>query len=141
MASKNAQKLAARLAAVQSLYQAVMNKDSTTTLNDSNIAFLDFDQDATAEIHKDLYQSILNGAFKQSKALENTVQEHFKTKKAEMEPLLKAILICGSYEIIHHADIDNPLIINDYVDIADAFYGKSEKSLVNGVLDSIAKQS
>lgn len=57
----------------------------------------------------------------------------------QTEPLLRSILLCGICEILMHPNIDHPLIINDYLDIAHAFYEKQQVSLVNGVLDSIAK--
>ncbi len=56
----------------------------------------------------------------------------------EIEPLLKAILLCGVAELLSHQDIDKALIINDYLDVTHSFYEKQQVSFVNGVLDKVA---
>jgi len=55
------------------------------------------------------------------------------------EKLLQSILLCGIYEIMAHSDVDAPIIINDYVDVAHAFYDGGESKLVNAVLDRATK--
>ncbi len=57
----------------------------------------------------------------------------------ETEPLLKSILLCGVVELLTNLDDDAPLIINDYLNITHGFYEKQQVSLVNGVLDKVAK--
>ena len=56
-----------------------------------------------------------------------------------MEVLLRAILRAGAYELHHHAKIPAAVLINDYVDVAHAFFDAKEPGLVNGVLDKLAK--
>ncbi len=56
----------------------------------------------------------------------------------EMEPLLKAILLCGIGELLCHQDIDTALIIDDYLNVTHSFYEKGQVSFVNGVLDKVA---
>ncbi len=56
----------------------------------------------------------------------------------ELEPLLKAILLCGICEILAHQDIDAPLIIDDYLNVTHAFYEQPQVSFVNGVLGKVA---
>jgi N utilization substance protein B len=55
------------------------------------------------------------------------------------EPLLMAVMLCGTYELLARQDIDFPLIISSYVDVAGAFFQGNEPKLVNGVLDSARK--
>jgi N utilization substance protein B len=52
---------------------------------------------------------------------------------------MRQILRCGSYELIARADVPTGTVINEYLDVADAFYDKREKGFVNGLLDAVAK--
>lgn len=52
---------------------------------------------------------------------------------------MRQILRAGTYELIARKDLPTGVIINEYVDVADAFFPKAEKGFVNGLLDAIAK--
>ena len=56
-----------------------------------------------------------------------------------LEPLLKAILRAGTYELQHCSDVSTGVIVNDYVDVAHGFFDAKEPGLVNAVLDRLAK--
>ncbi len=55
-----------------------------------------------------------------------------------LDPLLHAILRAGIYELTARIDVPHAVIINEYLDIADAFYNKQEKAFVNGLLDKVS---
>lgn len=67
----------------------------------------------------------------------NQVQEAAPATRP-VEPLLRSILMCGICELLVHSDVDSPLIIDDYLNVAHAFYEPNQVRFVNGVLDSIA---
>jgi N utilization substance protein B len=52
---------------------------------------------------------------------------------------MRQILRAGTYELIARIDVPTATVINEYVDVADAFYAKREKGFVNGLLDAVAK--
>ena len=52
---------------------------------------------------------------------------------------MKAILRCGTYELLARADVPTGAAISEYVDVAKAFYERREAGFVNGLLDAIAK--
>ena len=52
---------------------------------------------------------------------------------------MRALLRVAAYELRARADVPVKAVINEYVDIADAFYAKREKSFVNGLLDAVAR--
>lgn len=89
-----------------------------------------------------LMKSIMDGVEERKadllEVLANTLEGKISENK-DIEILLKAILLCASYELMAHHDIDAPIILNDYLDITHAFYEPGETKLVNGVLDKIAK--
>ena len=53
---------------------------------------------------------------------------------------LQALLLCAMYEIVHTLDLDSKVVIQEYVDMAYAFFSKNEPKMVNALLDQIAKQ-
>jgi N utilization substance protein B len=57
-----------------------------------------------------------------------------------IDSLVRAILRCGTCELLYFKDVPKPVIINEYLDISKAYYDKEETRLVNGVLDNLAKQ-
>lgn len=58
---------------------------------------------------------------------------------SRLEVVLRSILRAGIFELAHHPEIPKGVIINEYMDVANAFYTGSEPKLVNGVLDRLAK--
>lgn len=58
---------------------------------------------------------------------------------ARLEVLLRAILRSGVFELVGLKDVPPRVIISEYMDVAHAFFTQKEPSLVNGVLDKIAR--
>ena len=56
-----------------------------------------------------------------------------------LEAVLKAILRAGAYELLALGDVPAKVVINEYVDLAHAFFAGKEAGLVNGVLDHLAR--
>ncbi|MBM3564615.1 MAG: transcription antitermination factor NusB [Alphaproteobacteria bacterium] len=56
-----------------------------------------------------------------------------------MEAILRVILRAGAYELRARPDVPTATILNEYVEIAHAFFDGREPSLVNGILDKVAK--
>ena len=55
-----------------------------------------------------------------------------------LEMVLRAILRVGAYELAFRIDVPARVVINEYVDIAHAFFAGKEPGMVNGVLDKLA---
>ena len=53
---------------------------------------------------------------------------------------MRAILRAGTYELLARGDVPAASVINEYLDVAHAFYDKRETGFVNGLLDAIAKE-
>ena len=56
-----------------------------------------------------------------------------------LEVLLKSILRAGTLELLREHNVPLAVIIDEYVEIAHAFYFEKEPAFVNGVLDTIGK--
>lgn len=62
-------------------------------------------------------------------------------RKEKIPKLVKAIIICGAYELFHEPNTPKQIIIDEYVDLASAFYNSPEVALVNAILDKIAQEA
>jgi N utilization substance protein B len=117
---------AARMAAVQAIFQwqqgeGGMRRDADRPL------FKDVVEGAVA--HKEELQQTLTGALAEDWTWER------------IDRLVRAILLAGAYELIHRKDVPPRVAINEYVEIAHAFYDQGEQNFVNSVLDRVARQS
>jgi N utilization substance protein B len=56
-----------------------------------------------------------------------------------LDRLLRQLLRVGAYELLARPDVPTATVIDEYLDVADAFYDKRETGFVNGVLDAIAR--
>jgi transcription antitermination protein NusB len=136
---------AARLAAVQALYQHDMEGTPVPRLlkefHDHRLgATIEDEQYHDAE--RDFFDDIVTGA---------------ETRRAEIDALIggklaegwslerldrpmRAILRAGAYELIARPDVPVGSVISEYVDVAHAFFDKRESGFVNGLLDAVAKE-
>ncbi len=58
-----------------------------------------------------------------------------------VEAVLRAVLRAGAYEILFRRDVPARAAISEYVDVTRAFYGEDEPGLVNAVLDAVARET
>jgi len=144
--SQKARKAAARLLAVQAVYQILSNKQSPEDVIAEFLEYraggIDIDGDELVTPDSYLFRDIVEGVFHHFDQLHEMVQANRGAKDMEKtsksaEPLLHALFLCGSFELMVHQSIDAPIIINDYLHAARAFYDDAEVKLVNAVLDGV----
>ena len=143
---------AARLAAVQALYQM----DATRIGLDEVIAeFTKFrfgpragpDEYAEGEVpgEPDLafFADLLRGVVRQQDEVDGLISGHLPEgwRLSRLDSTLLAILRAGAYELIARQDVPFKVVINEYVDITHAFFDGDEAGLVNGILDRLAHES
>lgn len=137
---------AARLAAVQALYQMEIVGAPADTVVDEFLAHR-LNPDATreepdfGEADKMLFAELARGAAAQRESVDRTIAGALSPDwpLPRLEAVLRAILRIGTYELAHRRDVPPEIAINEYVDIAHAFYAGKEPGMVNGVLDKIAR--
>ncbi len=144
--SAKAKALSARLCAVQAIYQilqtgAPVEQVLQQHLDDAPTKEIDGEQLVVPD--GALLKKILLGAQERKEEILEMLDANLKPDKeggkAKLDMLLQAILLCGGYELLAHQDIDSPIIINDYLNVTHGFYDKGAVSLVNGMLDALAK--
>ena len=137
---------AARLIAVQALYQLELagGTPDAAILQAQEFARRFGDEpdelelvDADPAMIKDLVHGVVNRCADIDQIIDEILSEERSVDR--LESLLRIALRAGAYELLHRSDIDPPVVINEYVDIAKAFFSNKEPALVNGVLDRLAQ--
>ena len=54
---------------------------------------------------------------------------------------MRQILRAGTYELLARADVPAAVVINEYVEVAKAFFDDGQAKFVNGILDAVAKEA
>lgn len=135
---------AARLAAVQALYQmeisdhaadAVVREFLRHRLSDQ------VDDNLIANADPAFFGQIVRGVTGERDELDDMVAAVLSADLGvdRLETVLKVVLRAGVYELSSYLDVPVRVIISEYVDIADAYFGSKETGLVNAVLDRIAR--
>jgi N utilization substance protein B len=140
--SPKAKNLSARLMAVQGVYQAMQNgKGLHDIFEEYQLRKNPVDIDGEPLVAPDgtLLKKILLGVEERRADLDAMIKANYSKQDKGLEPLLQAILLCGAYELISPGEFDQPIIINDYLNVTHSFYEAGEVGLINGILDSIAK--
>lgn len=140
--SPKAKSLSARLLAVQALHQ---NMHNTQALRSVAREYLDHRTEMMVDGEKlvkpdgALFEKILSAVEDRHADIEGLISANIRKKEEsqDFEPLLKAIFICGTAEILTQP-IDSAIIINDYLNVTHAFFEQREVGLVNAVLDAVA---
>lgn len=138
-----ARKGAARLAAVQILYQARLNnQDLSEALREfiNHPAARGIEGETMVTPDEDLLEEIITGIKSRWSDVDDVVTAALAAgKKGDVEPLLESVLRAGAYELLAHGSTDAGIIISDYLNVTTGFYDGAESKLVNAVLDKVAK--
>ncbi|MGN6670881.1 MAG: transcription antitermination factor NusB [Candidatus Nucleicultricaceae bacterium] len=133
---------AARVAAVQALFQIEHQKADPKTVADEFLLYRFRTTDYPARPHPDLFLALVGAATDRRDDIHAIIEHNLDEKYRidRMEPVLIAILSAGIAELLEKpAPVPVPVIISEYVDITKGFYEGNEPSYVNYVLDHIAK--
>ena len=136
---------AARLAAVQALYQMDIGGAG---INDIFAEFeshwlgneVEGDQYLPAE--EAFFRDVVAGVLRDQNKLDPLIDDALSKgwPLARIEAILRAVMRAGAYELEHRKDIPARVIVSEYVDVAHAFVEGDETGMVNAVLDQIARQ-
>jgi N utilization substance protein B len=135
----------ARLAAVQALYQIeIAETDLDQVIAEFAGHRLGEAVDGVEMVKPDaaFFTALVRGVHLSRRDLDDMIAavltEDWRIER--LETLLHCILRAGAHELADRADVPARVVISEYVDLADAFYGEKETGLVNGVLDRLARE-
>jgi len=136
---------AARLAAVQALYQMDL---AGTGLNEIVAEFeshwlggeVEGAQYMPAET--EYFRDIVGGVVREQRSLDPMIDAALSRgwPLKRIETILRAVMRAGAYELAHRPDVPARVVTAEYVDVAAAFVDAEETGMVNAVLDQLARQ-
>jgi len=135
---------AARLAAVQALYQielAGAPADSVITEFVHHRIGRDHDDMRFGDADPEFFAALVRGADARRGELDALLSDALTPEwpLARLESVLRAILRGGAYELLACGDVPAAVVISEYLDIGHAFFAGKEPGLINGVLDRLAR--
>jgi N utilization substance protein B len=135
---------AARLAAVQALYQMDI---AGAGLND---IFAEFESHwlggevegetylpAEAAFFRDVVSGVVRDQTKLDPLVDDALAKGWPLKR--IDSIIRAVMRAGAYELEHRKDVPARVVVTEYVDVANAFVDREETGMVNAVLDHLAR--
>jgi N utilization substance protein B len=139
------QRGAARLAAVQALYQ--MDIGGTGVLEvvaeyESHRLGNEIDGEQYRPADPAWFRAVVSGVVEKQRALDPVIRASLTEDwpLSRLDATLRAILRAGAWELSFKKDVPVPVIVTEYVDIARAFFEEDEPKIVNAVLDRLARK-
>ena len=145
MNQRSQSRSAARLAAVQALYQHQMEGTGAARLLDEFHqhrlgAVIEDEQYADAEVA--FFDDVVSGVDARCDEIDLLLSEKLAKgwSLARLDKTMLQVLRAGTYELMARQDVPIGTVIGEYVDVAKAFFDDREAKFANGVLDAVAKQ-
>ncbi len=142
--SAKARRSAARLAAVQALYQMDLAGTPSETVIGEFVRHRfgqDIDGDAYVTAEPQLFADIVRGVTARRDEIDGILSQALQGQWSfdRIELILRAILRAGTWELLANTAVAPHIVINDSIDVAHAFFAGREPGMVNGVLDKLAR--
>jgi N utilization substance protein B len=142
--SRTQARAAARLAAVQALYQHEMEATPLAPLLDEfhrHRLGAEIDEDQYAEAEVAFFDDVVKGVLARREEIDAVLAGKLAQgwSLARLDKTMLQILRAGAYELMARADVPTGSAISEYLDVAHAFFEPREAKFVNGVLDAVAK--
>ncbi len=137
---------AARLAAVQALYQMdLTGKTLEAIIREFERHWMgkEIEEDQYKPADSALFRVIVQGVLDKQRRIDPTVDDLLAKgwPLKRIENVMRAILRAGAWELLYSPDVPVKVVISEYVDIARAFFEREETSMVNAVLDRLAREA
>jgi N utilization substance protein B len=125
----------ARKAAVQALYQWQMTGQSLVEIDRQ---FLE--EERLKEAQKSYFTELFHGVPKNLQVIDETLTQFVDRPVDTIDPVERAILRIGTYELLNRLDMPYRVIINEGINLAKYFGADGSHKYVNGILDKVAQQ-
>ena len=144
--AKPAERSAARLAAVQALYQMeVSGKGVIDALAEFEAFWIGREVEGITfkPAENEFFRDLLGGVVREQRAIDGKIDTALAAgwPLKRIEAVIRAILRAGAYELLFRKDVPARVAISEYVEVAHSFYDQDEPGLVNAVLDAIAREA
>ena len=136
----------ARLAAVQALYQMEISERGASSVirefrdhrfggAEEGAEFVEADED----FFENLVAGVVDKQALVDPAIDAKLAEGWRMER--LDATVRAILRVGGYELFQRTDVPARVVIDEYVEIANAFFDGAEPKFVNAALDRCAREA
>ena len=125
----------ARKAAVQALYQWQMTGESLVEIERQFV-----EEERLKDVQKSYFTELFHGVPKNLGAIDEALNEFVDRPVDMVDPVERAILRIGAYELLHRLDMPYRVILNEGINLAKYFGADGSHKYVNGILDKIAQK-
>jgi N utilization substance protein B len=137
---------AARLAAVQALYQMdIAGAGIYEIFAEFESHWLGREVEGAEYLPAEaaFFRDVVSGVVREQRRLDPRIDAALASgwPLKRIEALLRAVLRAGAYELEHRKDVPARVVVAEYADVAGAFVDRDETGMVNAVLDQLARQS
>ena len=144
MKARSKARSAARLAAVQALYQLDMEATPLAKLLDEfhrHRLGAEIEGDQYAEAETAFFDDVVQGVSARKDEIDALLSDKLAAgwKIERLDKTMLQVLRAGAFELLARADVPTATVITEYVDVAHAFFEVREAKFVNGLLDAVAK--
>ena len=136
----------ARLAAVQALYQMELGSAGVEAVIREFTEHRfgrELDDGTLADADEAFFAEIVRGVVAEQagidRAITRRLAENWKLER--LDATVRAIFRAGAFELAHRPDVPTEVVIDEYVEVAKAFFEGSEPGFINGALDGIARDA
>lgn len=134
----------ARLAAVQALYQMELAGEGVETVirEFANHRFdTDIEGEPLAEADEAWFADIVRGVIEQQRRIDDTIKVRLASnwRLERLDATLRALLRSGAWELAYKPEVPREIVIDEYVELAKAFFDEAEAKFVNAALDGVAR--
>lgn len=142
--AKPSERTAARLGAVQALYQMdIAGSDIAETIDQFSTRAKgeNFDDGQCGDADFKFLQEVVTGAVREQPAIDPVIDAILDQSWPlhRLDATVRAILRAAAYEIMFMERVPTRVAISEYLDVAGAFFGEEEPRLINGVLNTLAR--
>ena len=124
----------ARRVTSQALYQWLVNE------TEPKLMLSQFQEEGLGRADAEYFQELLNGCVQEVAPLTQAFSKHLDRPLEQIDPVERAILMVGSYELIFKPDVPWRVAVNEAVNLAKTFGAADSYKYINGVLDRIAHE-
>jgi transcription antitermination protein NusB len=136
---------ASRLAAVQALYQQAMEATPLAVLLHEfhqHRLGATIEGETYADADVDFFDDLVMGVDARREEIDGLISGNLSEGWSfnRLDKPLTQILRAGTYELLARPDVPTGAVIDEYLDVAAAFFEQRDKAFVNGILDKVARQ-
>jgi transcription antitermination protein NusB len=134
----------ARLAAVQALYQMEVSGAGVEAVvrefGDHRFG-RDIEGQRLADADEDFFADIVRGVVQDQAGIDRAVVRRLAEgwRLERLDATVRALLRAATFELMRRDEIPTEVVIDEYVELAKAFFDPKDIGFVNGALDGVAR--